>query len=110
MPKRHLREIVVVLGIESIEHRKRIGHDLLIYTREVGIEGIVAARRLLSGDVVVIIENKKRREVVKKRLKIRESLKGKSKSRSKRLDNILNTFLKAMGQLLIRTVLTLINS
>ena len=66
MLRRQLREIVVVPGIESIEQRKRTGYNLLIYIREVGIEGIVAVRRLLSGDVVVIVENKERREVVEK--------------------------------------------
>ena len=66
MPRRQLREIVVAPGIKSIEQRKRTGYNLLIYTREVGIKGIVAARRLPSRDVVVTTENKERREVVEK--------------------------------------------
>ena len=66
MLKRQLREVIIAPSVESAKQRKRTGHNILISIREVGIEGVVVARRLPSGDIMVTAENKERKEIVEK--------------------------------------------
>jgi hypothetical protein len=53
IPSRRAREVIIVLGNESITQRQRIGQQLVKELNEtIGESDIVAALRLPSGDIL----------------------------------------------------------
>jgi hypothetical protein len=58
VPTRRVREIVIAPGNESLTQRQRSGREIVSdINTKLGGEGVVAARRLPSGEVLVTFEN-----------------------------------------------------
>ena len=60
VPRRAMREIVVKAGEETPAERSRSGKDLVEGIQKAGIPGVVAARRLQSGDIVATLDSTER--------------------------------------------------